>query len=223
MTTFQNVWPVNELGEIVAAAGAGSSSITGFMNQDQIPVDSSGKVKIAGMVGVDASHALVTNGSKLTQSFVVASSFSPVIRTAIGDATDANFVTLASISIPPMSMGNNGVLRVHLYASTSATASATKTISTHFGTFNVGAPTMGNLQTSLGWRGDTFNTGTELAQKTLNIGSSPFGATSNGIASSSVDTRVAFPYDIKVKWSAATTAGDTITLLGYVVEAVYAP
>lgn len=49
MTTFQNVWPVNELGEIVAAAGVGSSSVTGFVNQDQIPADSSGKVKIAGM------------------------------------------------------------------------------------------------------------------------------------------------------------------------------
>ena len=49
MTTFQNVWPVNELGEIVAATGTGSNNITGFMNQDQIPADSSGKVKIAGM------------------------------------------------------------------------------------------------------------------------------------------------------------------------------
>jgi len=55
MTTFQNAWPVNELGEIVAAAGVGSTSVTGFVNQDQIPVGSSGKVKIAGMVGVDAS------------------------------------------------------------------------------------------------------------------------------------------------------------------------
>jgi hypothetical protein len=49
MTTFQNVWPVNELGEIVAATGVGSSSVTGFVNQDQIPTDSSGNVKIAGM------------------------------------------------------------------------------------------------------------------------------------------------------------------------------
>ena len=57
MTTFQNVWPVNELGEIVAAAGVGSSNITGFMNQDQIPVGSDNKVKIAGMA------QLVTAGS----------------------------------------------------------------------------------------------------------------------------------------------------------------
>lgn len=61
MTTFQNVWPVNELGEIVAAAGVGSSSITGFVNQDQIPTDSSGKVKIAGMaqIATDAAGGVV--------------------------------------------------------------------------------------------------------------------------------------------------------------------
>jgi len=62
MTTFQNVWPVNELGEIVAAAGVGSSSVTGFVNQDQIPVGSSGKVKIAGMaqLATDAGGNVVS-------------------------------------------------------------------------------------------------------------------------------------------------------------------
>jgi len=76
MTTFQNVWPVNELGEIVAAAGVGSSSVTGFVNQDQIPADSNGKVKIAGMaqlatdaggnaIGFTAGNSVVSRVSLL--------------------------------------------------------------------------------------------------------------------------------------------------------------
>ena len=49
MTTFQNVWPVNEVGEIVTAAGVGSTTVTGYVAQDQIPVDSMSRVRLAGM------------------------------------------------------------------------------------------------------------------------------------------------------------------------------
>lgn len=59
MTTFQNAWPVNENGEIVAATGSGSNTVTGFMNQDQIPVDANGKVKIAGMAQLVTAGTVV--------------------------------------------------------------------------------------------------------------------------------------------------------------------
>ncbi len=52
MTKYTSVWPVNEQGEIVAATGTGSNNITGYMNQDQIPVGSDNKVKIAGMAQI---------------------------------------------------------------------------------------------------------------------------------------------------------------------------
>lgn len=45
----QNVWPVNELGEIVLSQGDGTSNVYGFLPQDSIPCDVEGKlpVKIA--------------------------------------------------------------------------------------------------------------------------------------------------------------------------------
>lgn len=42
MGITSNVWPVNELDEIVTEVGTGSRNITGFLPQDQIPVSGSG-------------------------------------------------------------------------------------------------------------------------------------------------------------------------------------
>ncbi len=44
-----NAWPVNENGELVIEGGTGSNNVTGWVNQDQLPVTSDGKVKIAKM------------------------------------------------------------------------------------------------------------------------------------------------------------------------------
>lgn len=49
----QSVWPVNELGEILASSGTGSNNITGFVSQDQIPINPSGKVPLAGIIILD--------------------------------------------------------------------------------------------------------------------------------------------------------------------------
>ena len=91
MTTFQNVWPVNELGEIVAAAGVGSSNITGFMNQDQIPVGSDNKVKIAGMA------QLATDGAGMVHVLKSRSSPSSGVAMVTGTTTE-QFFELADLS-----------------------------------------------------------------------------------------------------------------------------
>ncbi len=227
MTTFQNAWPVNELGEIVAATGVGSSSVTGFVNQDQIPADSSGKVKIAGMaqlVKVGGVPRLSDGAVIVPGAAVVVANFSPVVRSSVGDATDTNFVTLATFSVPGGLLGPNGWLEIFLNASSSINT-LTKSVSVYVGGNNIAAPTILSNQTSLGWTNYVFNTASELSQKCANIGSSPFGSTATPNINLSVDTRVNFDVAIKVKWSAQAASGgaDTITLNGYYIKAHYAP
>jgi hypothetical protein len=227
MTTFQNVWPVNELGEIVAAAGVGSSSVTGFVNQDQIPADSNGKVKIAGMAQLvkDEGVARLSDGAVIVPgAAVVVANFSPVVRSSVGGATDTSFVTLATFSVPGGLLGPNGWLEIFFNASSSINT-LTKSVSVYVGGNNIAAPTILSNQTSLGWTNYVFNTASELSQKCANIGSSPFGSTATPNINLSVDTRVNFDVAIKVKWSAQAASGgaDTITLNGYYIKAHYAP
>jgi len=227
MTTFQNAWPVNELGEIVAAAGVGSSSVTGFVNQDQIPADSSGKVKIAGMAQLvkDGGVPRLSDGAVIVPgAAVVVANFSPVVRSSVGDATDTNFVTLATFSVPGGLLGPNGWLEIFFNASSSINT-LTKSVSVYVGGNNIAAPTILSNQTSLGWTNYVFNTASELSQKCANIGSSPFGSTVTPNINLSTDTRANFNVEIKARWSAqaAPAGADTITLNGYYIKAHYAP
>lgn len=227
MTTFQNVWPVNELGEIVAAAGVGSSSVTGFVNQDQIPTDSSGKVKIAGMAQLvkDGGVPRLSDGAVIVPgAAVVVANFSPVVRSSVGDSTDTNFVTLATFSVPGGLLGPNGWLEIFFNAASNINT-LTKSFAVYIGGNNIAAPTILSNQTSLGWTNYVFNTDSELSQKCANIGSSPFGSTANPNVNLSTDTRANFNVVIKAKWSAQAASGgaDTITLNGYYIKAHYAP
>jgi len=47
MTTFQNVWPINENNEIITDIGTGTRTIVGQVAQDLIPVTSNGGVALA--------------------------------------------------------------------------------------------------------------------------------------------------------------------------------
>lgn len=49
MSEFQNVWPVNSNNEIVVTTGTGNNTIAGFVNQDQIPSDSLGRIKFSNL------------------------------------------------------------------------------------------------------------------------------------------------------------------------------
>lgn len=155
---------------------------------------------------------------------VVVANFSPVVRSSVGDATDTNFVTLATFSVPGGLLGPNGWLEIFFNAASSINT-LTKSVSVYVGGNNIAAPTILSNQTSLGWTNYVFNTASELSQKCANIGSSPFGSTASPNINLSVDTRVNFDVAIKVRWSAQAASGgaDTITLNGYYIKAHYAP
>ena len=155
---------------------------------------------------------------------VVVANFSPVVRSSVGDATDTNFVTLATFSVPGGLLGPNGWLEIFLNASSSINT-LTKYVSVYVGGTNIGAPALASNQVSLGWSNYVFNTASELSQKCANSGSSPFGPSATPDIDLSVDTRVNFNVAIKSKWSAqaAPAGADTITLNGYYIKAHYAP
>lgn len=48
-TTLASVWGLNEKGEIVATAGTGSTNVVGYVNQDGVPLDETGKLVVAGL------------------------------------------------------------------------------------------------------------------------------------------------------------------------------
>lgn len=48
-TKLVSVWGLNEKGEIVATTGTGSTNVVGYVNQDGVPLDESGKLVVAGI------------------------------------------------------------------------------------------------------------------------------------------------------------------------------
>lgn len=208
MAKYQQGFPVNENGEIVTSTGSGSRNITGVLPIDQLAVS-------------DTGECLFAPQTKFSQ--VIASNYNPAVRLSVGDATDANYVTLATINVPANVMGPNGQLKIYFFGT--STTTGTKTFAIDVGGSNIAAPSLSGANVVVGWQGYFCNIGASNQNKITNIGSSPFGATSNAVLSSSVNTGVPFTIVIKVKWGAAAGAAgaDNITLSGYTVEAVYAP
>ena len=67
MAKSSRVFAVNELGEIVATAGTGSNNIVGYLSNDYVAVDDSGRLILAMQGNEDAifSSLLYSNGAKL--------------------------------------------------------------------------------------------------------------------------------------------------------------
>ena len=208
MAKYQQGFPVNENGEIVTTSGVGTRNVTGVLPIDSVPVDINGNMLLAPQ-------------AKFSQ--VIASNYNPAVRSSVGDATDANYVTLATINVPANVMGSNGQLKIYFFGT--STTTGTKTFAVDVGGSNIAAPSLSGANVVVGWQGYFCNTGATNQNKITNIGSSPFGATSNATIPSSVNTSVPFTIVIRVKWSAAAgvAGADNITLGGYTVEAVYAP
>lgn len=208
MAKYQQGFPVNENGEVVTANGSGTRTIVGTLPTDQLPVNSNGEFVLA---------------PQTMRSQIIASNYNPVVRTSVGDSTDTNYVTLATIPVPGNSMGANGYLLVS--ALMTSTVTGTKTLAIDFGGQNVGAPGLTGSQVTLGCLIRINNAGSVSSQKTFN-GVNPYsGASNNSIVTTTINTAVGSNIVLKVKWAApAGAAGaDNITLIGYTVEAVYAP
>lgn len=228
MAKFSQGLPVNELGEIVVSSGSGSSNIVGTVPINAIPVDSiTGGLrlnKVAQLATDGAVNYLVdAQGKPIRQVIQIAQSFVPAVRQSVGDASDTNHVTLANIPVPGGLMGPNGQLRIFLFGQ--FTTTGTKYLAVDVGGVNVGAPSYSGAQVNCGILIYFNNAGATNQQKSANAGSHPFTPSNNAIISSSVNTDVPFNIVAKVKWGAAAGAAgaDNFTLLGYTVEAVYAP
>lgn len=64
MTTFQNVWPINANNEIVVTTGTGDNNIVGYVNQDQLPADEQGRIKLSNAGASTFSFTLDQYGVK---------------------------------------------------------------------------------------------------------------------------------------------------------------
>ena len=169
------------------------------------------------------NYLVDANGAPLRQTIQIASSFVPAVRSSVGDATDANFATLANITVPGGLMGPNGQLRIYFFVT--FTTTGTKYLAIDVGGVNIGSPSYSGAQISGGLLTYFNNVGVENQNKTPNFGSSPFNASSNVVISSAVNTAQPFNVTARMKWGAAAGAAgaDTFTIIGYTVEAVYAP
>ena len=169
------------------------------------------------------NYLVDAQGKPIRQVIQVAQSFVPAVRQSVGDASDTNYVTLANIPVPGGLMGPNGQLRIFLFSQ--FTTTGTKYLAVDVGGVNISGPSYSAAQVNSGLLIYFNNVGATNQQKTANAGSHPFIASNNAIISSSVNTDVPFNIVAKVKWSAAAGAAgvDNFTLLGYTVEAVYAP
>ena len=181
-------------------------------------------VRMAQLATDGAVNYLVdAQGKPIRQVIQIAQSFVPAVRQSVGDASDTNHVTLANIPVPGGLMGPNGQLRIFLFGQ--FTTTGTKYLAVDVGGVNVGAPSYSGAQVNCGILIYFNNAGATNQQKSANAGSHPFTPSNNAIISSSVNTDVPFNIVAKVKWGAAAGAAgaDNFTLLGYTVEAVYAP
>lgn len=169
------------------------------------------------------NYLVDAQGKPIRQVIQVAQSFVPAVRQSVGDASDTNFVTLANIPVPGGLMGPNGQLRIFLFSQ--FTTTGTKYLAVDVGGVNISGPSYSAAQVNGGLLIYFNNVGATNQQKTANAGSNPFAASNNAIISSSVNTDVPFNIVAKVKWGAAAGAAgaDNFTLLGYAVEAAYAP
>lgn len=64
-----SVWPINENGEVVASVGTGTSTVVGFLGQDNIPLDSTNKFAVVGLSGgssIPAPVAITTSRNLLS-------------------------------------------------------------------------------------------------------------------------------------------------------------
>jgi hypothetical protein len=141
---------------------------------------------------------------------LVAQRFAAASRVSTNSASDAGFVTLASVTVPGGLMRSNSKLVIISDWDCPSSASV-KTFAVDFGGQNVGQPSL-TTSAMLKLMTEIQNLNSVFSQKTMN--GSSYGATGNPRIATSVDTTAAVTIDFKVKWNMATLS-ETLTLLGY--------
>jgi hypothetical protein len=163
--------------------------------------------------------ALVTEGDAdrnldfsavTTLPALLAQRFASASRVSTNSASDAGFVTLASVTVPGGLMKPNSKLVIISDWDCPSSASI-KTFAVDFGGQNVGQPSL-TTSAMLKLMMEIQNLNSMFSQKTMN--GSSYGATGNPRIASSVDTSAAVTIDFKVRWNTATLS-ETLTLLGY--------
>lgn len=148
MGITSNVWPVNELDEIVTEVGTGSRNITGFLPQDQIPVSGSGGVlmvtpeQVVSQFASPSSGAFSVTGNTSMQYFEIAD--------LTGKLSQDTFVDL-DITLSYTANTNSKSINFYIGPDTSTLttlAGTTRTLGTEGGlrsTFQVGVIDTNNL------------------------------------------------------------------------------
>jgi hypothetical protein len=145
-----------------------------------------------------------------TMPALVGQRFAAASRISTNSASDAGFVTLASVTVPGELMRPNSKLVIISDWDCPSSASV-KTFAVDFGGQNVGQPSL-TTSAMLKLMTEIQNLNSLLSQKTMN--GSSYGATGTPRIATSVDTSVAVTIDFKAKWNMATLS-ETLTLLGY--------
>jgi hypothetical protein len=157
----------------------------------------------------DADRSLDFSGLS-TMPALVGQRFAAASRISTNSASDASFVTLASVTVPGALMKPNSKLVIISDWDCPSSASV-KTFAVDFGGQNVGQPSL-TTSAMLKLMNEIQNLNSLFSQKTMN--GSSYGATGNPRIATSVDTSVAVTIDFKVKWNMAAVS-ETLTLLGY--------
>jgi hypothetical protein len=145
-----------------------------------------------------------------TLPVLVGQRFAAASRVSTNSASDANFVTLASVTVPAGLMRPNSKLVIISDWDYPSSASV-KSFAVDFGGQNVGQPSI-TTSTMLKLMTEIQNLNSLFSQKTMN--GSSYGVSNSPRIVTSIDTSVAVTIDFKVKWSTAAVS-ETLTLLGY--------
>jgi hypothetical protein len=145
-----------------------------------------------------------------TLPVLVGQRFAAASRVSTNSAGDANFVALASVTVPAGLMRPNSKLVIISDWDYPSSASV-KSFAVDFGGQNVGQPSI-TTSAMLKLMTEVQNLNSLFSQKTMN--GSSYGVSNSPRIVTSIDTSVAVTIDFKVKWSAAVVS-ETLTLLGY--------
>lgn len=155
-----------------------------------------------------ASAALLS----YSQPYVLARS-----HVAASGAADTNENTLATITIPGGAMGPNGFVRIMTLWSQTNNANV-KTVRVKFGGTNfLGLPVTSTATTQIITTVRNRNSASSQVGYAIDTASN-FGSTTSAAATSAVNTGSDVTVLLTVQ---KATAGDTMTLEGYIVEVVY--